>query len=75
MNRKEYTNALKNEWKYVAFYRDLAAEFVGTFMLVSIQSALPLTWGKDNMGTVVQVRHLAASILRHVYVTLMQQSA
>jgi len=56
MNAKQYRKALSTEWRYAAFYRDLLAEFVGTFMLVSVQVALPLTWGKENMGTVVQVR-------------------
>ncbi|KAK2149524.1 hypothetical protein LSH36_448g02009 [Paralvinella palmiformis] len=55
MNAKQYRKALSTEWRYAAFYRDLLAEFVGTFMLVSVQVALPLTWGKENMGTVVQV--------------------
>ena len=30
------------------FWRDVLSEFLATFMLVSIQCALPLTWGRDG---------------------------
>ena len=55
MKPDEYSDAICYEWRKGSFYRDLLAEFVGTFMLMSVQSALPLTWDKDDMGTVVQV--------------------
>ncbi|ELT99187.1 hypothetical protein CAPTEDRAFT_172599 [Capitella teleta] len=34
-----------------SFWRDLAAEFVATFLLVSVQCALPLTWGRNDIGS------------------------
>ena len=38
------------------FWRDVIVEFVATFLLVSVQAALPLSWGNsDLMGGPVQV--------------------
>ncbi|ELT87914.1 hypothetical protein CAPTEDRAFT_37043, partial [Capitella teleta] len=40
----------------LAFWRDLLAEFVMTFMLMSVQAALPLDWGTNGLlGGPVQV--------------------
>ena len=47
---------MKEEVCSGAFWRDVVAEFVATFMLMSVQAALPLSW--DNglvMGGPVQV--------------------
>ena len=38
------------------FWRDVFAEFIGTLQLVAVQAALPLAWGGDKLGNVVQVR-------------------
>ena len=41
-------NTMKNEVNTKAFWRDLLAEFMATFILVSIQCVLPLTWGRQT---------------------------
>ena len=46
---------LQEEIKSLSFWRDALAEFLGTFLLVSVQAALPLSWGDAGMGNVVQV--------------------
>ena len=33
------------------WWRDLVAEFIATFLLVSVQCALPLSWGRPELGT------------------------
>ncbi|KAI0209741.1 Aquaporin-1 [Lamellibrachia satsuma] len=40
-----YKERLAEEHRTAAFWRDVFAEFIATFLLVSVQSALPLTWG------------------------------
>ena len=35
------------------WWRDLVAEYVATLMLVSVQCALPLSWGRDDLGSAV----------------------
>lgn len=40
----EYRRLLREEWKTWAFWRDIVVEFVATFMVVSVQCALTLTW-------------------------------
>lgn len=40
-----------SELKSRAWWRDLFAECIATFLLVSVQCALPLTWGRDNLGS------------------------
>ena len=47
---------MKNELRSRRFWRDVIAECVATFLLVSVQAALPLSWGNsDVMGGPVQV--------------------
>ena len=55
MSAADYKYTMKTEFKKLTFYRDLFAEFLATFILMTVQCALPADWGKDNMGTVVQV--------------------
>ena len=40
-----YKERLAEEHRTAAFWRDVFTEFIATFLLVSVQSALPLTWG------------------------------
>ena len=41
-------NTMKREVNTKVFWRDLFSEFMATFLLVSIQCVLPLTWGRDT---------------------------
>ena len=44
------------ELQSATLWRDVAAEFVAMFMLMTVQAALPLQWGKpDLMGGPVMV--------------------
>ena len=54
MNLSVYKERLVSEPRSVSLWRDVFAEFVATFMLVSVQSALPLTWGEAGIGGPVQ---------------------
>lgn len=52
-----YTDTMKAEVKTLAFWRDVLAEALATFFLVSIQCALPLTWNDTTLqlGNAVQI--------------------
>ncbi|ELT91414.1 hypothetical protein CAPTEDRAFT_148029 [Capitella teleta] len=52
---KEYLQCAVAEAKTLAFWRDALSEFVATFMLMSVQSALPLTWSVSMSSSIVQV--------------------
>ncbi|KAK2175376.1 hypothetical protein NP493_737g02067 [Ridgeia piscesae] len=54
MKLSVYRERLASEPRSVSLWRDVFAEFVATFMLVSVQSALPLTWGEAGIGGPVQ---------------------
>lgn len=41
-------SAMRREIRSGSFWRDLLSEFFATFMLVSIQCVLPLTWGRET---------------------------
>ena len=43
------------EFRSLPFLRDVICEGLATALLVSIQCALPLTWGTDSLGNVVQI--------------------
>jgi len=55
MSVKTYKQRILDECVSLRFYRDVLGEFVGTFLLVSVQAALPLSWEKDGLGGVIQV--------------------
>ncbi|KAK2168365.1 hypothetical protein LSH36_17g03077 [Paralvinella palmiformis] len=50
-----HKQGIERECRSASFYRDLFAEFLATFILMTVQCSLPADWGKDNVGTVVQV--------------------
>ena len=54
-----YTKQMKEEIRSKLFYRDVIVEIVATFILMSFQCALPLTWGMGTapsvFGNIVQV--------------------
>ncbi len=45
---------IADELRSGSFWRDLVVELVATFMLMSVQAVLPLSWGDPNLGTAVQ---------------------
>ena len=49
--------SMAGEISSIIFWRDVIAELVATFFLVSIQCALPLAWGYPNTGSAVQVNY------------------
>ena len=53
----DYMERAMREPRSLSFWRDVLSELVATFMLVSVQAALPLTWGQPAgvLGTAVQV--------------------
>ena len=56
MKTKHYRQMLKTEYQTVAFWRDVFAEFLATFILLLTQCSLPLSWGKASyeLGNAVQ---------------------
>ena len=54
MRADVYRRRLYEEPCSVSMWRDVFAEFIATFMLVSVQSALPLTWETHGLGGPVQ---------------------
>lgn len=54
MKSGEYRARLAGELCSLALWRDALVELVATFMLVSVQCALPLTWGQTGLGTSLQ---------------------
>ena len=65
----EKTFIVKPEVCSRVFWRDVIIEFVATFVLMSIHSALPLSWGnRDIMGGPVQVG-LGMGLITAVLVT------
>lgn len=55
MRRENYLGQLRKEVRTLALWRDVFAEFVGTFFLVSVQCALPLSWGGNFFGSVISI--------------------
>ncbi len=45
---------IAEELRSGSFWRDVMVEFVATFMLMSVQAVLPLSWEEDHLGTAVQ---------------------
>ena len=48
MKYAEYWNKMRTEWRHLAFWRDVLVEGLATFMLVSVQCALPLEWDQPG---------------------------
>ena len=46
-----YCRKVAEEVKSLTFWRDVLAEFIGTFFLTSVQCALPLTWSSLSPGS------------------------
>ncbi len=42
----DYCGKIVHEFRSPGFYRDIVAEGIATFFLVSVQCALPLTWDR-----------------------------
>ena len=55
MSVSPYYKQMMREIRSPLFWRDVFAEFIGTFLLMSVQAALPLNWSSDKLGNVVQV--------------------
>ena len=55
MKISNYKETMQQELHSAILYRDLFVEFLATFLLVSVQAALPLKWGSTDLGNVVQV--------------------
>lgn len=57
MRRENYLAQLRREVRTLALWRDVFAEFVGTFFLVSVQCSLPLLWNHPSgfFGSVVEI--------------------
>ena len=55
----EYTKQMKEELQSKLFYRDVVVEVIATFILMSFQCTVPLTWGMgtapEAFGNIVQM--------------------
>lgn len=47
MENEKYLVLLEVEWRYIRFWRDIFAEFVGTFILVGSYCLLSVDWLTD----------------------------